>query len=253
MNGNSFSADTAASTAKWAAGIAAGLAAGAVAYASVWPTSTLFGRCLSAPPNPAAGPPEIALTFDDGPNPRWTPLLLDLLAQHQVKATFFLVGRYALAHPELVRRVHGDGHLIGNHTWTHPNLFRTGDVATRQEITSTTDLLQSLTGEQVRFFRPPFGLRRPGTLRIARELGLIPVTWNAIGNDWKGKPTEYIVERVSRLIQSNQAKGLATNAVLHEGSHISLEADRSRSVEATETLINRYTPTHRFVTLNEWS
>src|ERR1035438_9068452 len=100
------------------AAAALGLAAGGCAYAALWPGSQLFGDALIAPSRPI----ELALTFDDGPNPAWTPRLLDILATHQVRATFFLVGSYAQAEPALVRRIAAAGHLIGNHSWSHPNL-----------------------------------------------------------------------------------------------------------------------------------
>src|ERR1700736_3215717 len=96
------------------ASIAAGvgvLASAAYLVEGLRPTSSLFGRCLVAPPNPN----EIALTFDDGPNPLWTPPLLDLLARYNVRATFFLIGQFAMKQRDLVRRTHAAGHLIGNH------------------------------------------------------------------------------------------------------------------------------------------
>jgi hypothetical protein len=95
-----------------------GLAAGGCAYAAYWPGSRIFGRALVAPRRPG----ELALTFDDGPNPAFTPRLLDVLASHDVRATFFMVGSHAQAEPELVRRIVAAGHLIGNHSWSHPNL-----------------------------------------------------------------------------------------------------------------------------------
>ena len=212
------------------------------------PTSQLFGRCLVAPPKPE----EIALTFDDGPNPRWTPQLLDQLAKYNVRATFFLIGQFAVTQRDLVRQTHEAGHLIGNHTWTHPNLFRTDRRTTRKELDDTTNRLQQIIGRRVRFFRPPFGMRRVHTLQIARELGLIPVTWNVIGNDWEAPSAEAIVNRVTRLTDRNHRHGVATNLVLHDGGHRALGADRSRTVAATGELLTRYTPNRRFVTLAAW-
>ena len=230
------------------AAVAGGLATAGYFVEGLRPTSSLFGRCLVAPHNPD----EIALTFDDGPNPRWTPQLLDLLAKYNVRATFFLIGQFAVKQRELVRRTHEAGHLIGNHTWTHPNLFRTDPATTRKELDVTTNRLQQITGTRVRFFRPPYGFRRPRTLRIARDLGMIPVTWNVIGNDWNAPSAEAIVSRVTRLTEKNRSRGDATNLVLHDGGHLTLDADRSRTVAATEELLKRYTATRRFVTLDEW-
>jgi peptidoglycan-N-acetylglucosamine deacetylase len=227
---------------------AAALAVGGWMYASAWPTSRLFGRTLTAPKKPD----EFALTFDDGPNPSYTPQLLDLLARYNIRATFFLIGQYAANHRALARRIHEAGHLIGNHTWTHPNLSRTSAAQTREELRRTSAELEDITGVAVRYFRPPFGLRRPATLRIARSLNLIPVTWNIIGNDWTDLTTEQIASRVFRLSEKNYRRGDATNLVLHDGSHRQPAMDRSRSIAATALVLERYAQSRRFVTLDVW-
>jgi peptidoglycan/xylan/chitin deacetylase (PgdA/CDA1 family) len=239
---------------EFAAGLAltAALAAGGTIYAAMAPQSSIFGSTLAGVHNPSHGKPQIALTFDDGPNPLWTPQLLDVLARYEIKATFFLIGQFAAGERELVRRTHEAGHLIGNHTWTHPNLALTGSRQTREELTRTSAELEQIIREPVRYFRPPFGMRRPQTLRIARELGLIPVTWNAIGNDWTALTDEQIDSRCAGIVSKNQRRGNATNLVLHDGSHRTSEADRSRSVAASERLIQRFHRSHRFVTLDEW-
>jgi peptidoglycan/xylan/chitin deacetylase (PgdA/CDA1 family) len=236
-----------------AAALAAGLAAGGYAYAAMWPASRIFGRALTAPRNPATGPPgEIALTFDDGPNPRWTPQLLETLARHQVRATFFLIGKYVVSQRPLVRQMHEAGHLIGNHTWTHPNLAITGSQRTREELARTAAELEQILGAPVRYFRPPFGGRRPATLHIARELGMQPVLWNAITTDWTATAPEQITPRMIGLVERHRSQGYATNIVLHDGGHLSLDVNRSASVAAAGQLIERFSPTHRFVTLDEW-
>jgi peptidoglycan/xylan/chitin deacetylase (PgdA/CDA1 family) len=232
-----------------AKGALLGAAAGAsYLYAALHPESRMFGPCLVAPPHPD----EIALTFDDGPNPRWTPQLLDLLAKYNVKASFFLIGQFAMQQKDLVRRTHEAGHVIGNHTWTHPNLIRKSPAEVRKELDETTNRLQQMSGTRVRFFRPPYGLRRRRTLQIARDLGLTTVTWNAIGNDWKDLSAEAIATRVMGLIEKNSKRGNATNLVLHDGGSTTLEADRSRTVAATAAILERYSGTRRFVTLDAW-
>lgn len=218
-------------------------------YASLAPDSTLFGRALTAP----AKPGDFALTFDDGPNPAWTPQLLDLLAAHNVRATFFLVGQFAVKQRALARRVHDAGHLIGNHTWTHPNLARTGKAQTHNELADTNSELEQITGAPIRFFRPPFGLRRPATFAIARELGLTPVTWTVIGNDWKPLTAEEIAARVTSLSQKDRQRGQATNLVLHDGSHRTPTADRSRTIAAVSQFLPKLVKSHRFVTLDTWN
>jgi len=232
--------------------LAAGLTAGGYAYAAMWPPSRLFGSAMRAPRNPASGPGEIALTFDDGPNPRWTPELLDILARHQVHATFFLVGKYAAAQHPLVQRIHREGHLIGNHTWSHPNLAFTSKAKTREELTRTSRELEQIVGGPIRYFRPPFGGRRPVTLRISRELGMTPVLWNAITSDWTATDPKELTPRFLQLIQSHQRQGYATNIVLHDGGHLSLEVNRAASVACAGQLLEQLIPAHKFVRLDEW-
>jgi peptidoglycan/xylan/chitin deacetylase (PgdA/CDA1 family) len=234
---------------EFAAGVGvAALAAGGYAYAAMWPGSRVFGPAMRAPRNAE----ELALTFDDGPNPRWTPQLLDLLARHEVRATFFLIGQYAAAQPELVRRMQAEGHLIGNHTWTHPNLAVTGVEKTREELSRTSGELESITGAAVAYFRPPFGARRPATLRIARELGMTPVLWNAITPDWTAASSEQVTPKMAKIIDGHRRRGYATNLVLHDGGHLSPEAERGASVAAAGELIERYRISCRFVKLDAW-
>ncbi|MGA7244555.1 MAG: polysaccharide deacetylase family protein [Terracidiphilus sp.] len=230
------------------AGGAIGLAAGGFAYASRWPTSQIFGRTLIAP----RSPDQLALTFDDGPNPAWTPRLLDILAEHNVHATFFMVGKFAKAESALARRVADSGHLVGNHTWSHPDLSRTRAANVLDELTRTSDILAEITGKPVRHFRPPFGARRPYVLKLARQLGLIPVTWNAMTRDWKAPSADKIAENLIRKIDSNQSRGFASNIVLHDGSHRGQNANRGPSVTAAAALLARYAGTHKFVTLDVW-
>lgn len=232
------------------AALAAAAAAG-YAYASLAPWSTLFGKALIAPPNPVSSPHQIALTFDDGPNPRMTPQLLDLLEANGIHATFFLIGKYAVEQKDLARRLHAAGHAIGNHTWSHPNLSRTGTAKTRDELSRTKNELEQIIGNPVRLFRPPFGARQPATFSIARELGLTPVTWNIIGYDWNAKSTEAITSLVTRLIARSDRRGNATNLVLHDGSHRAQGADRTFTIEAVRRLIPGNAD-RRFVTLEAW-
>ncbi|HLY43158.1 MAG TPA: polysaccharide deacetylase family protein [Terracidiphilus sp.] len=234
-----------------AAGVVAGLGliAGGYSYASLWPSSQIFGRVLIAPPR--AG--ELALTFDDGPNPAWTPRLLDILAQNNVRATFFMVGAFAQSEPALARRVADAGHLIGNHAWSHPNLARTTSARIRVELSRTSDLLAQITGQTIHFFRPPYGARRPAALRIARRLSLTPVTWNAMTSDWVDPSSEHIAAELIKKIDRNHRRGFASNIVLHDGRHSELNANRGPSVTAAGLLLAHYKSTHRFVTLDAWA
>jgi peptidoglycan/xylan/chitin deacetylase (PgdA/CDA1 family) len=228
---------------------AAGLAVGGFQYASLWPASQIFGRTLVA----ARKPGELALTFDDGPNPAWTPQLLDTLAANDVRATFFLVGRFAEAEKLLARRVAEAGHLIGNHTWSHPNLARTASGRVREQLRRTNETLAQITGQPIRYFRPPYGARRPAVLSAAREMGMIPVLWNAMTSDWREPSADLIARRLMEKIDRNARGGWATTIVLHDGRHKALGANRGPSVTAAGRLIAHYKASHRFVTVDAWS
>lgn len=228
---------------------AAGLVIGGFQYASLWPTSQVFGRTLVA----ARRPEELALTFDDGPNPAWTPQLLDLLAANNVRATFFMVGRFAEAEKPLARRVVEAGHLIGNHSWSHPNLARTAAGRVREELRRTSDMLAQITGQPIRYFRPPYGARRPVVLRVAREMNMVPVLWNAMTSDWKEPSADLITKRLMKKIARNERSGWATTIVLHDGRHKELGANRRPSVTAAGQLIAHYKASHRFVTVDAWA
>jgi peptidoglycan/xylan/chitin deacetylase (PgdA/CDA1 family) len=226
-----------------------GLAIGGFEYAARWPTSQIFGRTLVAPHEPGA----LALTFDDGPNPAWTPRLLDILAADDIPATFFFVGRFAETEKALVRSVLAAGHLIGNHTWNHPDLSRASSARVKDELHRTSDILEQIAGRPIRYFRPPYGARRPAVLRTARDMGLVPVLWNAMTGDWKEPSAHRIAQKLARKIDRNERHGSATTIVLHDGHHRTLNAYRGPSVSAAAQLIARYKASHRFVTVDAWN
>ena len=233
------------------AAAAAGLTVGGYFYAGMWPTSQIFGRTILA----GRDPNEYALTYDDGPNDACTEELLDVLAQHNVRATFFLIGRFVRERRDLTRRIHSAGHLIGNHTFTHPVLLFQSPSRVREELASTNAALEDAIGEPVRFFRPPHGARRPDVLRTARELGLTPVLWNAMGYDWKPALTpETILANLEKGIRRNRARGQGSNLLLHDGGQAGIGQDRRASVTATATLLAQAKQQQiRFVTPDAWN
>jgi peptidoglycan-N-acetylglucosamine deacetylase len=236
-----------------ASGLGAAVCAGGGVwtYASLAPESQLFGRTIVAGHDAS----ELALTFDDGPNDPWTGRLLDVLARYRVRATFFLIGKYVRERPDLAREIQQAGHLIGNHTMTHPWLAVQSAARIQQELAVCNAALEDALGGQVRLFRPPHGSRRPEVLRAGRELGLAPVMWNAMGFDWRvNQPATQIVESLERGMARNQRRGRGSNLLLHDGGHVAMGADRSQSVEATRMILERHAPAgRRYVTVDAWS
>jgi peptidoglycan/xylan/chitin deacetylase (PgdA/CDA1 family) len=228
---------------------AAALAVGGFYYAALWPASRLFGRSLIAG-NDAA---EIALTYDDGPNDPYTGQLMDVLARHRVRATFFVIGRYVRQKPQIVRALHHAGHLIGCHTMTHPKLMYMGRKRIRSEIADATALIEDTIGDRVRFFRPPFGARNPAVFHVASQLRLTPVLWNVTSWDWNAKSAAEIEFRLQRGIERNQRQHRGSNVLMHDGGHLEMGSDRRRTVTATANLLATASNGGlRFVTLDRW-
>ncbi|MDE7371476.1 MAG: polysaccharide deacetylase family protein [Desulfovibrio sp.] len=140
-----------------------------------------------------------ALTFDDGPS-RYTGHLLDMLAGYGIPATFFLLGGNAERNPAMVRRIIAEGHEVGNHSWSHPNLRTLAPEAQEQEISATDALLRAL-GASPSYLRPPYGNFDAHTLEIARNLGVGVILWSMDSHDWKHLPADYAKLRTTRGTQ----------------------------------------------------
>lgn len=224
----------------------AAAAAGYAGYSSMAPESQLYGRTLTH----GSDPGQMALTYDDGPNDPYTQKLLDLLAEHQAQATFFLIGKYVRRRPDLVRAIRSAGHVIGNHTETHPNLIFTSAEQIRKQLENCNKALQDATGEETRWFRPPFGGRRPEVLRIARSLGLEPVMWSVTGYDWNAKSSGAVANKVVSQVEGRSGKR-GEIILLHDGGHLSFGADRHFTIEATRVLLKKYSSERKFVSVAE--
>lgn len=218
-------------------------AAATTGYQSMGPTAQWYGRTFIGLPR---GSKEIALTYDDGPNDPHTFHLLDVLARHDVHATFFMIGRYAAKRSDIARQVVKAGHTVGNHTFTHPALAFQSTRQIKTELAACAQALEDAIGQASQLFRPPFGSRRPAVLRIAREMGLVPVMWNVTSYDWNAKSSESIEKNVARQVRGGDV------LLLHDGGHLQFGADRSFTVQATGRMIARYKSEGReFVTIPE--
>jgi peptidoglycan/xylan/chitin deacetylase (PgdA/CDA1 family) len=227
-------------------GASALAAGGAAVFEGQYPTAQLYGPTVHR--ERAAGK-RIALTFDDGPNPEQTPLLLELLAKHDAKATFFLIGQWADREPELIRRTVAEGHAIGNHTFVHPTMpahssqwIRNDLRRCREAVEASGESFSTIDGAAL--MRPPYGRRRPGTLRTLREEGYVPVTWSITGYDWRAHTTAKRITR--RCLRAKEGDII----LLHDGSNTEPAADRSRSIESARAALEHFIPLgYSFVTV----
>jgi peptidoglycan/xylan/chitin deacetylase (PgdA/CDA1 family) len=206
---------------------------GFAGYHSLAWRSQLYGRTFIGTPGRGR---QLALTYDDGPNDPDTLLLLDVLAKHNVKATFFLIGKFVQQRPDIANRIAAAGHVIGNHTQSHPNLLFTSESNLRKELESCAKTIADIgiNSDRTRLFRPPFGARRPSTLRIARELGYTPVMWSVACYDWKATTADRVERHAMRQIRGGDV------ILMHDGGYKNLGADRKHTIEATDRLIQRY-------------
>ena len=172
------------------------------------------------------------MTFDDGPNEPYTSEILDILKEEHVPATFFVIGMQVLRHQDIVRRIVADGHQIGNHTFTHPDLTRASDELVKLELNSTERLVQGITGETIRLFRPPYCHRlidwvtpaESHVIEIASNLGYVTIGPNINPEDWKGKNSEAILD----YVVSHAVPGNGYAIEMHDGGNRSAVVDALR-------------------------
>ncbi len=176
-----------------------------------------------------------ALTFDDGPSPLWTPQILDVLDRHQVKATFFMVGKAVEKYPDLVREVARRGHSVGSHSWSHPYMPLLDPEALTTEIDRTSDALEAVLGTRPRLFRPPWGFYNRRVLDELRARNYLTVLWTRSSQDWSNPGVEKIVANATTEIRSGEI------FLFHDGgNHPSKELptdSRRQTVEALDAVI----------------
>jgi len=235
--------------------IVAAAGAGLAAWGAVAPSSQLFGPVLKRLPSESRR--RIALTFDDGPNPAITPRLLALLERYNARSTFFIIGRYAAQCPDLVREIAARGHLLANHTHTHPNLFWLTRARIERELRQCEETVaaalatmkSSPAGEALQmrevaagaasaiampWMRPPFGIRGPQLNGVAQARGIRGVvTWSHNCLDWKPQPAAQMIARLEQV----RARDIV---LMHDGDYRAQGGDRAHVLAALEHWLPRW-------------
>lgn len=210
-------------------GVAIALAGGA-AHGAFHRNSPLFGRPIT---RLAGAGRRVALTFDDGPNPDATPLILDALGERGVKATFFVLGRHAERWPDLVRRVAEEGHTVANHGYFHRKLHFKSPAYVRQDLTMGTERIQAASGVHPAFFRAPHGFRSPWVTAIARSLGQRTVGWSLGVWDSDRPGVEVIADRTVNGARPGSI------LLLHDGDGYDPRGDRVQTARAVPLIVDR--------------
>ncbi|MBE0465726.1 MAG: polysaccharide deacetylase family protein [Candidatus Desulforudis sp.] len=172
-----------------------------MAATSPTPAERNLTRLLKDHPSDFAsrGPSELkqaALTFDDGPDDRHTPMILDILHRERVRATFFLIGNRVAKHPDVVKRLLAEGHVIGNHSWSHPNFLTLSPEGVRSQICRTEQEIFALTGKRTALFRPPYGYLSEENLKTLVAMGYKSIYWSADSLDWQHRDADQVLIHV---------------------------------------------------------
>jgi peptidoglycan/xylan/chitin deacetylase (PgdA/CDA1 family) len=202
---------------------------GGAAHGAFHRNSPVFGRPLTR----VRGEKSVALTFDDGPNPDATPLILDALRDRGVKATFFILGRHAEQWPDLVKRVADEGHAIGNHGWFHRKLHFKSPAYVRRDLELGTAAIERACGVRPRLFRAPHGFRAPWVSAIARSLGQRTVGWSLGVWDSDRPGVEVIADRTVNGAHPGSI------LLLHDGDGYDPRGDRMQTARAVPLIVDR--------------
>lgn len=161
----------------------------------------------------------MVLTFDDGPDPRYTPDILRTLREHDVRAMFFVCGEMAVDNKDLLAEMTDDGHVVGNHTWSHPLLTRLTRSEIRSQMERTSEVIEDACGEAPAWFRAPYGAWNRAAFQLGAELGMDPLAWTVDTLDWMAPGARTIVDRVERgaapgvVVLSHDAGGNRSQSV----------------------------------------
>jgi peptidoglycan/xylan/chitin deacetylase (PgdA/CDA1 family) len=209
------------------------------------PVAALGRRVLGTITAVSTPHPVIALTFDDGPHPQFTPMMLEVLRHHRARATFFMLGEYASKYPDIVESVARDGHAIGNHSWDHPSFPLISSNERRRQIRTCG---QALVPYGIRIFRPPFGHQTLRTRFDVFVLGYRVIAWDIDADDWRDRDARWIADRVGQ-----QAKP-GSIILFHDALASVLEErheSREQTLEAANMLLTNLSDRFRFITVPE--
>ncbi|MDC1142591.1 polysaccharide deacetylase family protein [Planctomycetota bacterium] len=213
-----------------ASGAVLALMVGVIAWGVFHPNSPLWAYTYFRSPTESNA---VALTFDDGPDPDFTPKILEILEQKDVKAAFFVIGEKAQKAPGVLRQIADSGHVVGNHSHTHDtmiNIFRRKKLKTN--ILGCSAVIEDLAGVKARMYRPPFGFKNPATGDVLNDLGMICIGWQARGFDGVGVDAETLTRRILAKVKPGGV------LLLHDGAGPQGESDRSSTLEALPRIID---------------
>ncbi|TPQ18173.1 polysaccharide deacetylase family protein [Streptomyces sporangiiformans] len=183
----------------------------------------------------------VVLTFDDGPDPRYTPEVLRTLKAHDVRAMFFVCGEMVVENRDMLRKMADEGHVIGNHTWSHPLLTELTRSAIRSQMERTSDVIEQTCGARPGWFRAPYGAWNRAVFEIGAELGMEPLAWSVDTLDWTAPSSQSIERRVLK----GAAEGMVVLA--HDAG-----GDRSPSVRALRRYLPRLLDSGYHITVPRW-
>jgi peptidoglycan/xylan/chitin deacetylase (PgdA/CDA1 family) len=207
------------------------------------PIAALGRRVLGTITNVSTSHPFVALTFDDGPHPQYTPMILEVLRRHRALATFFMLGENARKYPEIVESVARDGHAIGNHSWDHPSLPLISSRERRRQIRACE---KALTPHGLRIFRPPFGFQTLMSRLDPFLLGYQVISWDVAAHDWLDHDARWIVDRVYQ--QAKPGSIILFHDALAPGNEEGYESPKN-TLEAVNMLLDNLGDRFRFVTV----
>ncbi len=219
------------------------LAGGMLLLLAVWPDYSFYGTTVTH--NYAAGK-NVALTFDDGPYPPYTEELLKILAERQVKATFFMVAEHAEKYPALVAKIAAQGHEIALHALKHRDFLKLSLAEQQSDVAAGKMILEKLSGQKITLMRPPHGFRDWAVIDTLQRNSLTAVNWSVIPRDWTNPGVAVIVDRVMEQMQSGAI------VLLHDGDSPKYVASREETVQAVPIIIDKLRAEgYNFVTVNE--